>query len=195
VSQAGFQAVRHGSRLSAKLSTAYLRALDISSSARRRVFCISACARRYCSPISALLACSSASWACQFGDVGRVGGLAGGRSPRGLRQVRPGRGVGLVVWHVFFWMSRGLRSSLGAGKPFSSRGIGNFVHPKPRFVAPAGPALDPAEAGRILRAMSHVPPPHPGRSRNKPPLPPAPAAARRASCWRPSSSRWSRRRA
>jgi molecular chaperone GrpE len=50
-----------GNRLSAKLSTAYLRVLAISSSARRRVFSASALARRKASDISVWRASSSLS--------------------------------------------------------------------------------------------------------------------------------------
>ena len=85
-----------GSRLSAKPSIANLRALEISSSARRRVFWMSAWARRNWSASSAFLACSAAisawaaasasaslaAWAASrssgLGSPCRVSGLNGG---------------------------------------------------------------------------------------------------------------------
>ena len=53
-----------GNRLSAKLSTANLRALEISSSARRREFSASALARSYWSAKSPDFACRAANSAC-----------------------------------------------------------------------------------------------------------------------------------
>jgi hypothetical protein len=61
-----------GTRLSAKLSMANLRALDISSSARRRVFSASALARRKASDISACLACSAANCVCRSASGGAL---------------------------------------------------------------------------------------------------------------------------
>src|SRR6185369_15782979 len=66
-----------GTRLSAKLSTAYLRALEISSSARRRVFSASALARRKASETSACLASSSARQAARSGAEASPGPVSG----------------------------------------------------------------------------------------------------------------------
>ena len=66
-----------GSRLSAKLSTANLRALLTSSSARRRPFSRSALARRNWSAKSAFLACKTASsaWAWAKGSSQNSGSV------------------------------------------------------------------------------------------------------------------------
>ena len=129
-----------GSRLSAKLSTANLRALEISSSARRRVFCTSALARRYWSASSAFLACSAASSA--WSRLSSSASLAACAASRSSGQGGVGRqdtdGVeggfdSVVVGHIG-WLSSDmavtrvrttLRSSLGSRAPFQGQANGS----------------------------------------------------------------------